>query len=155
MADLDLPDELRAFLAAGRKLEYDASKCEAGRIELRSLKSLRLKEYTLRPEESQLGRQDPHAGEDGYYLVPGISLVGRCKSYDPDGILLWLPREERFGTWDCDHHVIQVFPWATWADIVADPVRHLNAQWAYPDAATTERLIPWRKYPFRANEEGE
>jgi hypothetical protein len=144
----NLPEEMVAFLADGRQLNYDPSRCEAGKVTLKSLGELRVKEYPLSPEKSAAGRDDQHFGEDGYYLVRGVNLVARCESYSAEGILLWFPDEQRFGTWDSDHHDIRLFSWARWEDIVADPARHITAQWGYPDAAPTESVVPWRKYRF-------
>src|SRR5205823_8442415 len=42
---LRLPDDLRAFFAAGRQLAYDASQCEAGRVTLLPLDKLRVGKY--------------------------------------------------------------------------------------------------------------
>jgi hypothetical protein len=66
-----------------------------------------------------------------------------------------------FGSWDCDHQVINVLVTrrvkrdiatieaATWADIEADPVRFINAQWGF-DTTTSKALIPWPKYRWKS-----
>ena len=144
----ELPEELVAFLADGCQFDYDPSRCEAGKVILKSLGELCVKEYPLSPEKSAAGRDDQHFGEDGHYLVPAVNLVSRCESYSPEGVLMWFPDERRFGAWDCDHHEIRLFSWASWGEIVADPARHINAQWGYRDAAPTESVVPWRKYRF-------
>ena len=80
---LNLPDDLRDFLASGRQLEYDPAQCENfGRVKLRQLTKLRVIKYPTRPTED--GRvpwldDDPHKGEDGYYYVPLVDLVSECE----------------------------------------------------------------------------
>jgi len=91
---------------------------------------------------------DSHADEDGYYAIPAVSLTGECKSYDPEFILLWLPREQLFGSWDCDHWVLKVFRGAAWSDIVASPAAYLNAQWDCSEELGTQ-FVPWPNYAFK------
>ena len=155
-SSLSLPDELRAFLAAGQPLEYDHKQCECGRVTLLRPRQLRRRPFTILTSEMQLVYGDPCRGK-GCYVVPAVNLIATCELYDPYGILIWIPRGRLFATWDCDHHLIQVLcarhirggsafieP-ATWADIVADPARFLGAQWRV-DATTAKLLVPWPKY---------
>lgn len=144
MSTFNLPDEAVEFLRAGRQLEYDYSLIEAGEVKLKRLDE-------LKQEEVWVGTYlpgDPHAGEDGYYSITAVSLTGECKSYDPEFILLWLPHEKLFGTWDCDHWVLTVFRGASWKDIVASPAAYINAQWDTGDRLGTE-FVPWAKYHFK------
>src|SRR5262249_59832368 len=94
-------------------------------------------------------RGDPKAGERGYYAIPAVSLSGECKHYDPDFILLWLPREKLFGTWDNDHWVLKVFREANWADIVASPGGYINSQWDADDKVGSQ-FVPWPQYEFKS-----
>ncbi len=156
---LSLPDDLRAFLRAGRQLEYDAGSCECGRVTLLGPRQLRLTPFTILTDEMQFVYGDPRRGK-GYYYVPAVNLVATCEHYHPFGVLLWIPREGMFGSWDSDHHVVKVFlalrvrgdaarmeP-VTWTDIEADPPRFINAQWNL-DATTGKFLIPWPKYRWK------
>lgn len=90
---------------------------------------------------------DPRFGEDGYYAVPAVSLTAECDAYEPEFILLWLPNEMQYGSWDADHWVLSVFPGVNWAKIVDQPAIYLNAQW---DARSevAEKFIPWPNYDF-------
>jgi hypothetical protein len=102
---------------------------------------------------------DPRRG-DGYYVVEAANLVASCEHYDPYGILIWIPKEKMFATWDCDHHLIKVLMTrrvrndqslieaVTWTDIASDPVRFINSQWTH-DCTTSKLLIPWPKYPWK------
>ncbi len=105
MSTFSLPDDAVEFLRAGRQFEYDASRVEAGEVKLKRLEELSLGEVWIGTDIDG----DQHAGDDGYYAIPAVSLIGECKAYDPDFILLWLPQERLFGTWDCDHWVLRFF----------------------------------------------
>jgi hypothetical protein len=144
MNALNLPDDTTEFLRAGRQFQYDHSRIEAGEVRLKSLDQLTLGEVWIGTDLEG----DPHAREGGYYAIPAVSLTGECKSYSPEFILLWLPRERVFGTWDCDHWVLKVFRGASWSDIVASPASYLNAQWDYTDKLGTQ-FVPWPDYEFK------
>ena len=141
----NLPASAVEFLRAGKQLEYDESQCEAGRVGLKRLDQLRGGEVWIGTESES----DPHHGERGYYAIPAVSLSAECAAYSPEFILLWLPEERLFGTWDCDHWGLTVFPNSTWENIVADPLPYLNSQW-YPGVGGGVVFRPWPKYEFRA-----
>lgn len=146
-AALSLPVDLIRFLKKKKQLQYDAAACECGAVTLRPLEDLRLQTFTIVGSEIQCVWGDPHKGE-GAYRVGAVDLIASCEGYGAEGILIWIPSESLFGYWDCDHHVIGVFQWSSWKKIVADPLRHLNAQWE-EDFTTCRYLIPWPKYPWR------
>ena len=149
MSDLNIPEELRAFLAAGQQLDYDPATAEPGAVGLKSLDELELGVVWIDTQESPLAGDDPESGSEGYYEVPAVSLTGTCEDYDPEFILLWLPEERAFGTWDCDHWDLYVFRDTTWPDIVAAPARYLNAQWADYERKLSEYFKPFPRYPFK------
>lgn len=144
MSIFDLPEDAAEFLRAGRQLEYDYASSEAGEVKLKRFDELVLGEVWVGTDMSG----DPLAKERGYYAIPAVSLTAECSGYDPDFILLWLPREKLFGTWDCDHWVLTIFRGVSWADIVASPVTYIDAQW---DARCQvgEQFRPWPKYQFK------
>jgi hypothetical protein len=144
MNALNLPDDAAEFLRAGRQLEYDHASIEPGEVKLKRLDELTMGEVWIGTDLPG----DPHADDDGYYAIPAVSLTGECKSYDPEFILLWLPRERVFGTWDCDHWVLKIFRGATWSDIVASPATYLNAQWDGSDELGAQ-FLPWPDYAFK------
>jgi hypothetical protein len=146
-SNLSLPDNFRKFVEEGRQLLYNPSDCECGTLILLPLDRLRLEDFPILTSEIQHVWGDPRQGE-GYYLVPAVNLVEKCEAYEPFGNLIWIPPEGLFGSWDLDHYIMQVFPKATWEDIVVNPVRYINAQWRL-DASTSKWLIPWPKYPWR------
>jgi len=64
----ELPDDLIRFLRVGRQLEYDASKCEAGRIELKNYDELSVSKVDVEPNYS-LSVDDPYLDLEGHYQV--------------------------------------------------------------------------------------
>ncbi len=148
MGDIQLPNDLVAFLSEGRQLNYDTSKCEPGQIKLVPYGTYQLGEVWIKPDSHPAAAKNPHAGEKGYYAIPAINLVSQAKGYNPQFILLWLPESGEYGTWDCDHWELRVFPGVTWTDIAASPLKYINAQW-YPDDVENEVLVPWPKYAFK------
>ena len=148
----NLPDSAVEYLRSGMQLDYDISKCEVRRVGLKRLDQLALGEVRVFTQDTPCLEDDPRASEFGYYTVPAVSLTGECASYNPEFLLLWLPEERMFGTWDCDHSVLTVFPKDTWENIVSDPVPYLNAQW-YPDRGVGVTFRHWPKYEFRLYED--
>ncbi len=145
MSPLNLPDEFVEFLQSGRQLDYDPASVEPGEVKLKRLEEFAIGEVWIGTEIPG----DPHAGESGYYAIPAVSLTGECEDYDPEFILLWLPEERLFGTWDCDHWVLKVFRNARWADIVANPAAYINAQWDWNDELGSQ-FVPWPQYEFKS-----
>jgi hypothetical protein len=162
MYSLDLPEDLRAFLAAGKALEYDPADCDAGAIQLVPLDQLALQLFPMYTDsdamtDANLNADDPHRGEDGYYLVEGVNLVQECDDYDPCGLLMWFPLERCYGIWDSSHWHISVFrPEHTWSRIAADPVLYVNAGWGdlIRDWPPLRPLIPWPKYRYSPQQGG-
>jgi hypothetical protein len=149
---LSLPSDLEAFLAAGKQLEYDPAPCEAGMLTLLSLAELRLARFPVETAQLPVYQQDPSYPEVKSYLVLGVNLVASCTAgYEPVGLLLWLPIEQRYGIWDSSHCSIQIFgPEVTWDKITTNPVPHINAGWTGidPEAPPMEELIPWPHHPY-------
>ena len=148
MPSLNLPAYLVEFLAAGKQLVYDPEECEAGAIRLLPLDRLKLELFPMfiDSDMKELYDSNPHKGDNGYYLVAGVNLVAECDDYDPCGLLMWLPVERRFATWDGDHWYIGVFgAEQTWTEIVKSPARHINAQWvgAFSNSVPATPLQPW------------
>lgn len=155
--DPNIPPELAAFVRDGRALEYDPTACEAGRVTLLPLDKLVVQLFPTDVQSSAIEHDDPHRGELnlGCYMVPAVDLVQTAENYEPTGLLLWLPTERQFGTWDSSHPWIAVFdPEVTWRDIAAAPARFINAQWegAFDDAAPTTPLVPWHRHTYRAEQ---
>jgi hypothetical protein len=144
---VNVPDDLNAFLRARKHLQYDVSKCEPREIKLLPLSKLVVDAVWInaRPEKDPQG--DPHAGEDGHYSIPAVNLVADAEGYVPDFILLWLPEEGIYGTWDSDHAELFVFANIIWSDIAADPLPFINSMWS--GCGPGVPFVPYPKYPYR------
>jgi hypothetical protein len=151
MPHADFPEDFLNFLKSGRQLEYGPEECEPGRVTLLPLKKIAPNVVYVDSFDAPFAINDPHAGEDGCYIVPVYNLVAECENYDPDGILIWLPDQKVFGSWDSENWDVLVFPNATWSDIAANPVKYLNAMWE-PEAVYCRYLQPFPNYPFQPNE---
>jgi len=83
-------------------------------------------------------------------VVPAYDFVAECEEYDSEGILIWLPDQKVFGSWDSENWDVIIFPNVTWPEIAANPVKYLNAMWE-PEAAHCKYLQPYPDYPFQPN----
>ena len=145
MAKFQLPTDLADFLRARRELEYDFKACQAGQVVLLPVGAHVLGRVWVDPEHH---RDDPHDGDSGLYEVPAVSLLQECQHYDPEFILLWMPEPGCYGSWDCDHYELWLFPDASWSDIAANPLTYLNAQW-FPPPDRAVRFDLWSSFPFK------
>jgi hypothetical protein len=148
MRKAELPEELLEFLRSGSQLDYDPENCECGQVTLFAHDELSPSVVFIDSNDAPFADQDPHAEEEGCYVVPAINLFEECDGYDSDGILIWLPDQKVFGTWDSEYWDVLIFPSATWNEISASPVKYLNAQWE-PEAVRCEYLRPFPDYPFQ------
>jgi hypothetical protein len=148
MQKADLPEDLLEFLRSGSQLDYDPDDCECGQVTLFAHNKLSPSVVFVDSDDAPFANQDPHVEEEGCYVVPAINLVAECEGYDPDGILIWLPDQKVFGTWDSEFWNVLIFPNATWSEISASPVKYLNALWE-PEAVRCEYLRPFPRYPFQ------
>lgn len=116
---MDLPLDLINFLKSNKELEYDYSSIEPNFVGIIDFEKLKLSEIWIEGETN----------DKSYYKIPAINLTDKCEYYSPEFILLYLPNEKLFGTWDSDHWKLYIFPKATWTDIVSNPAPYLNQQW--------------------------
>jgi hypothetical protein len=142
-----VPDDLKAFLSAGKQLQYDPRGCEPGLIKLLPLDKLVLGEVRVAALAAAAEQGDPHAWQRGYYVIPAVNLVAEADGYDPEFILLWLPEDDAYGTWDNEHYELLVFPGVTWSEIAANPLPYIGAQWDGPEPGIP--FAPHPKYPFQ------
>ena len=149
MKKLKLPTDYIEFMESKGVLEYAHEEIEPGLVGLTPMPNLELGEVWVNSDGSPNASDDPHAGDDGYYSVPAVSLTNKCDSYDPEFILLWMPHEECFGTWDCDHWDLFVFDNTSWLDIVENPAKYIEAQWADIDRDIGSHFKPYPKYKFK------
>jgi hypothetical protein len=147
--ELGLPPDLIAFLHSGRQLEFDHSVTEVGLVRLKPLDHLRFDEFTVTAVGTPLERKDPHRGENGYYALRVVDLIGESDSYSPEGLLAWFCEYQVYGAWDTDHHNAVAFPKVAWSKIVANPAKFLDAPW-HPDGKVAKYIEPWKHCVFKA-----
>jgi hypothetical protein len=149
MHKADFPQDFLEFLKNGSQLDYDPEDCECGQVTLLAHDKLSPGVVFVDSDDAPFADQDPHVEEAGCYVVPAFSLIAECgEGYDPEGILIWLPDQKVFATWDSEFWNVLIFPYATWGDISANPLKYLNALWE-PDAVHCEYLRPFPTYPFQ------
>lgn len=147
-ADMHLPPDLVAFFKAGKELDYDAEACDAGAVTLIPFKKLKLQRFPVETSGEEWHDDDPNAPGVNSYLVLAVDLIGTCNdNYEPAGLLLWLPVERRYASWDSSHCKIDVFGSdVTWDVIAADPLPYIEASLGGDMPA--ERLVPWHAHPY-------
>ena len=132
---MNLEMALLDFLKSGKKLSYDYEKAEPGFVGLYDIDELR---------EDIIYIEGPNKGTS-YYEIPAISLTNENEYYEPEFILLWLPNEQVYGTWDCDHWDLYVFEYTKWQDIEKNPLPYINCQWDH-DQKVGNLFDPAGKY---------
>ncbi len=70
-----LPEDLVAFLRAGRRLEYDPAKCETGPVTLLLAGALKVVLFPMDCQSISAEEDDPHYREMRCYLVSAVNLV--------------------------------------------------------------------------------
>src|SRR5262249_50873746 len=146
--ELGLPPDLTAFLRAGSQLEFDHRQTEVGPIKLRPLAHLKFNEFKVTTKGTPLENKDPRRGDEGYYALRVVDLIGECDAHSPGGLLAWFCDYGVYGAWDPDHHTAITFPNLSWSKIVADPAKYLDAQWD-PDPKVAKYIEPWKHCEFK------
>jgi hypothetical protein len=148
VSKLGLPDELIAFLKAGHQLNYDPKESEIGPITLKPVDHLRVDEFQVTTIGTPLERKDPNRRKEGFYTLRAIDLIGESGSYGPEGLLTWFCDYGVFGSYDPDHAIAMAFPNVSWSDIMANPLKYLDAQW-HPERNAGKHIEPWKHCEFR------
>ena len=145
----ELPSDLEAFLQGNGSLDYDTSDCDAGRVTLVPFHDLHPIYFPVETSSFPNFTDDPNHPKVNSYLVLAINLTAECNDeYRPEGILIWLPIENRYGFWDDSHCTISMFPIeTTWRDIVSSPLKYLDACCG-GDEIGLETLVPWPNHPY-------
>jgi hypothetical protein len=147
----DLPEDLVAFLRAAAPATLDAG--HYGTVTLVPAEGLRVETLEVTPNLAPFACDHPHADRYGHYAVPAVNLVRgdpkRGGSF-PAWLLLWLPNERRYGSYDLDHGDLMVYaPDVSWSQIAADPVPFVRASDGGHDGPVAiEFLKPWPRYPW-------
>ena len=142
-----LPPDIAAFLRGDRTLNCEFSDCEIGRFAFHPLDGVPQIELFLSTQGDDWIDDDPHSGI-GHYVVDALDLLASCDDYDPAGLFVYVPQLELYGSFDCDHESLIVYPNLTWPAFSADPVRYINAAWG-PDPDVAIPVNPIGQFPHR------
>ena len=139
--------ELEVFLKENLSLEYEKSKCECGQVILKNYYELIEEKIEVELEEDHYSSiEQLKKGPFGHYEIISVNLIKSCENYFPDHILLWLPYESLFGTYDSDHSKLLIFENVKWSDIVKSPLQYINSQWHDDEHQTGKPYDPREKY---------
>lgn len=117
--NMDLPKDLTEFLKAKSELIYDHNTVEPDFVGIIDFDKLQLGKVWI----------EGNVSGKSYYEIPAINLTDQCVHYDPEFILLYLPNEKLYGSWDSDHWKLYVFPNINWTEITNNPADYINQQW--------------------------
>jgi hypothetical protein len=137
-----LPEDLHSYLSDPANLKLHLSEGEIRDVELYPAEAVPTAIFDVDTYEFYLSgefAEDPAQR----FEFDGYDLVKSCGSYSAEGILVWFPKLQAYGSWDCDHHKIMTYPHTAWTDIIRDPTWYLNGQW-YPENVLHEYVRPWR-----------
>ncbi len=145
-ADL-IPIALRKFLAAsgGKRIDFDPTmhpEMEVHSVEFYPPDCLPLTSFEIDTYEYHLNHGEPGEDPELRYEIEGVDLIQGCNDYEPDGILVYFPLLKEFGSWDCDHRIITIYPNVEWEAIEKSLPSFVNAQW-YPHLTEQTLLRPW------------
>ena len=106
---MSIPQELHDFLSKPENRHVTLSEGEVRDIELFSSEELCLQNFTVDGSELfEIGLLSVKPGETREF--EGYPLVKRCNDYSPAGVLVWFPKLGAFGTADCGHGRVLIYP---------------------------------------------
>jgi len=142
-----IPKGLVEFLEKHSKKRMECDPAIKGKVEIDwfttfSSEELCISTFKIDTSEYYLNYDEPGDDPELIYEITGIDLIKGCEGYDPEGILIYFPQFSEFGSWDCDHMIITMYPKASWETISANLFDYVNGQW-YPDRVNHYLLRPW------------
>ena len=138
---MPIPQDLHAFLSRPENRQMTLPDGEIRRLSFFAPDELTTHTFVVDSFELHLNGSlqiDPKEQRD----YEGYSLIRECNDYSPNGVLVWFPEFDAYGSWDCDHLRIILYPGVTWTDIVREPTWFINGQW-YPDRVKHTEVNPW------------
>ena len=138
---MDIPDDLREFLDNPGNRKFRCHRGEIREATFFAPDELSSRVFDVCTSDFALNERwerDPQLK----FEFPGVDLIKSCNSYPPEGILIWFPSLGLYGSWDCDHHSIMVFPGASWTELCRELGSYINAPWN-PDWVEHRYLRPW------------
>ena len=143
-----LPSDLVAFLRGDRSLNCDLSDCEIGAFTFHPLDAVTEIELLLSTQGDEWIADDPYGG-NGHYVVLAHDLLASSEDYDPLGLFVYVQQLSAYGSFDCDHESLIIYPDLTFTDFLTAPVRYINAAWG-PDPEIAIPVNPIGEFPHRA-----
>lgn len=140
-----IPDDLHQYLRDNPNARLQLGEGEIQELTLFSLEELATKAFDVDTCDYYLNGELEEDLELSYEFE-GVDLVKNCDAYDPLGILIWFPALGAYGSWDCDHHTIMIYPGKSWSEIMQAPTWYFNGQWN-PENVAHEHLKPWTMRP--------
>ena len=138
---MSIPKDLHDFLSKPSNRKLALSGGEISEVTFFAPEELNLRTFTVDSFDLYLnGPLETDPQEQREY--EGYSLIQECSGYSPEGVLTWFPGLDAYGSWDCDHLRIIIYPGVSWTDIVPDPTWFINGQW-YPDRVPHKEVNPW------------
>jgi hypothetical protein len=140
---MSIPQDLLDYLSRPGNRKVTLTEGEVRQIELCSPDELHIQKFSVDGNElfvDGLLTFDPH--ETRQY--DGYPLVKHCNDYSPQGVLVWFPEFRAFGTADCGHGRILLYPGTSWSQICREPTWYYNGQW-YPERVPHQEVNPWQK----------
>ena len=138
---MHIPQDLHDFLSKPENRQMTLSEGEVRQLTFFVPNELTPQKFVVDSFELHLNgllKIDPNEQRE----YQGFSLVRECKSYSPNGIFVWFSEFDAYGSWDCDHLRIIIYPGVTWTDIIREPTWYINGQW-YPDRVKHKEVNPW------------
>lgn len=140
---MSIPQDLLKFLSQPENRRLTLTEGEVRQIELFAPEELHVQKFIVDGNELYLNgplTSDPNEQRE----YEGYSLVKNCNDYNSDGVLVWFPEFQSFGTADCGHGRILLYHGVAWSSICRNPTWYFNGQW-YPDRVKHEEVNPWKQ----------
>jgi hypothetical protein len=142
-----IPEGLVQFLEKYSQKRIECNPSIKGKVEIEWFttyppKALKISSFKIDTYEYHLNHDEPGEDPELKYEITGIDLISSCDDYYPEGILIYFPQFSEFGSWDCDHGIITMYPDAQWEKIRANLFNYVNGQW-YPERVNHYLLRPW------------
>lgn len=124
---LEIDNKKKTFISDEFKNEIDYAKFYT--LEEIKIYNVLLSTWEYRVNYNET--RDPNIEKDGSYKINSLDLIKDVDGYSPEGILVWFPDLNQFGTSDCDHGVIYIFKDKSWNEIISDLFTYINVQWDF------------------------
>ena len=138
---MNIPQDLHNFLSKPENRQMSLLEGEIRRLTFFAPEELVPQKFVVGSSELHLNgplKTDPEEQRE----YEGYSLIQECNGYSPEGVFVWFPEFDAFGSWDCDHLRVIIYTGVTWTDILRDPTWYINGQW-YPDRVKHKEVNPW------------